>query len=235
MPSKRFLICEYCGKDFVRILKPSKKSPRFCTPACKNKSRGLALVKCPICGKEFKPKRINGANKPAKRYCSRKCACIASRGKISPKRTDRRILDVVKKLYPMGGAESLAKMFGKSVKAICQIAHKLGIRLTPETYRKKVHESARAYMKTKNNPGYISGNTCKEWGNNWPEQRKAALKRDKYTCQNCGNSGRSVHHIKARRFFIGHMEDANTLDNLITFCSGCHIKIERGKIKYIFT
>ena len=72
-------------------------------------------------------------------------------------------------------------------------------------------------------------------GTNWPEQREAALERDDRQCVNCGLSMEEhierhgcelhVHHIDP----IGNydvVEDANTLDNLLTVCRSCHSKVE---------
>ena len=66
-------------------------------------------------------------------------------------------------------------------------------------------------------------------GPNWPAQRKAALERDEYTCQQCSDDGTinilHVHHITPYNTFETHRE-ANQLRNLVTLCASCHIRIE---------
>ena len=74
-----------------------------------------------------------------------------------------------------------------------------------------------------------------QMGENWNEQREAALERDNKTCQLCGDaqsnireeSGRGlhVHHIKPRRLHKC-AEEANELTNLVSVCGSCHRRLE---------
>ncbi|MBI5360371.1 MAG: HNH endonuclease [Planctomycetes bacterium] len=54
---------------------------------------------------------------------------------------------------------------------------------------------------------------------NWNEIRRAIYKRDKYTCQECGESNCELHchHVQPRR--VG---GSNYYENLITLCEHCH-------------
>jgi len=54
----------------------------------------------------------------------------------------------------------------------------------------------------------------------WRRLRLAALSRDGWRCQRCGNPGRlEVHHrVEANR---GGGDD---LENLVTVCRGCHLR-----------
>ena len=59
-------------------------------------------------------------------------------------------------------------------------------------------------------------------------RREEALKRDDYTCQNCGCSEKSklvVHHLdeQGRNKKIKN----NSLDNLQTLCRSCHVEVHR--------
>lgn len=73
------------------------------------------------------------------------------------------------------------------------------------------------------------------YGQNWHEQRQQALERDNYECRVCGlteeqhqaahEQSLHVHHIKPLRTF-DDPEDANTLDNLVALCKGCHNRWE---------
>lgn len=79
-----------------------------------------------------------------------------------------------------------------------------------------------------------------DYGPNWPEQRDAARKRDRYRCRTCGMPERErrqhdVHHIRPYREF-GYVPgqnqaylEANALDNLLTLCSRCHRRTEMAQ------
>lgn len=85
------------------------------------------------------------------------------------------------------------------------------------------------YNTGKNNPNWDGGKTTRYYGRNWAEQRKKALERDKYQCQNCGNqNGRlDVHHI-IRFLDFDNYHQANKLSNLITLCVSCHRRVDLG-------
>lgn len=72
------------------------------------------------------------------------------------------------------------------------------------------------------------------YGPDWRPYRRAARKRDKYTCQHCGITeeelGREldVHHIVPfREFGVDNHDQANELSNLISLCYLCHMKVEK--------
>ncbi len=88
---------------------------------------------------------------------------------------------------------------------------------------------------------YIAGDKNPRWkggtngyrGPNWETQRQKALERDSYTCQDCGGtedeiSGKlEVHHIIPFEVYgIENYLEANRLENLITYCTSCHMKEE---------
>lgn len=79
-----------------------------------------------------------------------------------------------------------------------------------------------------------------KYGRNWRSQRRRALERDRFRCQNadCGmtytehkeqhdGEGLNVHHIVRVRAF-DRPEDANFLENLITLCDEHHDEWERS-------
>ena len=86
------------------------------------------------------------------------------------------------------------------------------------------------------NPHWTGG-TAKaiDYGQNWPSQRRKAVRRDGHTCQVCGyRSGGDVildvHHIRKVKEMNGDWESANKLPNLIALCRPCHALVEKGAI-----
>lgn len=79
--------------------------------------------------------------------------------------------------------------------------------------------------------GAFRGGREPYYGPNWPEQARAARKRDGYTCQDCDKHqvrpALDVHHLKPRRTFNGDYIAANQLDNLVSLCKACHTSRER--------
>jgi len=73
------------------------------------------------------------------------------------------------------------------------------------------------------NPNYKHGIYIKE-----REWKEAVLLRDKFTCQECGNTKKQkridTHHIKARDKYPELIYD---LDNGISLCISCHRSIHR--------
>jgi len=74
------------------------------------------------------------------------------------------------------------------------------------------------------------------YGQKWWQIRRKALERDNYTCQNCGKTADDlernpdVHHVERVRSF-DRLQQAHTLENVITLCRSCHRNVEAGNIK----
>jgi hypothetical protein len=71
------------------------------------------------------------------------------------------------------------------------------------------------------------------FGSNWNTQRERALERDSYECKECASeTNLSVHHDKPRVSYresnVFEIEEANTMDNLITLCEDCHHSVHSG-------
>jgi len=107
----------------------------------------------------------------------------------------------------------------------------------------EVKEHGSWVAKGKNAPRYgIRGKEHPSWkggydeyyGSSWPSQQKKALVRDNYRCQCClkteRNIGRKpdVHHINPVRNWNvkREHEQMNNLNNLVSLCRNCHIKLE---------
>jgi DEAD/DEAH box helicase domain-containing protein len=74
-------------------------------------------------------------------------------------------------------------------------------------------------------------NDPNSYGPDWDTIRLIVRRRDHFTCQVCGevekNSPHAVHHKTPFRMFSTPSE-ANRLDNLITLCPKCHLKVEQN-------
>ena len=60
-------------------------------------------------------------------------------------------------------------------------------------------------------------------GKTWRQARALALRRDMYTCQDCGGRAREVHHIV--ELSPDNIDDpaiALGADNLMSLCTACH-------------
>lgn len=79
---------------------------------------------------------------------------------------------------------------------------------------------------------WYEGGQKSDYSDGWNRARRKVLKRDGYTCQNCGATeekiGRApdVHHIVPIKKFDDASE-AHQPDNLVALCRTCHAKIER--------
>lgn len=99
------------------------------------------------------------------------------------------------------------------------------------------NEALEELVSGKDNPVWRGGYD-NYYGPNWQEQRRKALKRDNYECQDCGlhtdemEKSPDVHHKKRLGWFKEEYdspmwyEKANDLENLVTLCPSCHMKRE---------
>lgn len=86
-------------------------------------------------------------------------------------------------------------------------------------------------------PNWVDREVITMYGQGWLEAREKAILNDGEVCTECGMSreeqyekyGRDfdVHHLKPVHEFE-NIEDAHFLENLVTVCKGCHMRIERS-------
>lgn len=84
----RDIICNECGSIFQNYISPSElvNKNHFCSKECRNiyfhsHRKGITILKCPTCGKNFEGK--NSEIKRAKNtiHCSKKCAGLEKKEK----------------------------------------------------------------------------------------------------------------------------------------------------------
>jgi len=98
----------------------------------------------------------------------------------------------------------------------------------------------------KDHPLYKGGGDwSNKFGAKWHKYRDKCLDRDDYSCVICGitqsahieryDFGLDVHHIEPRQTFYKDekrtIDEANTMENLVTLCRNHHVKAENGKIE----
>jgi 5-methylcytosine-specific restriction endonuclease McrA len=87
-----------------------------------------------------------------------------------------------------------------------------------------------------NSPNWNGGHTLDYGGSNWKSQRRKARERDNHTCQKCGLTKQphgykmDVHH-KVPYDMFDDPKMANALNNLVTVCRPCHVKLH-GKGRF---
>lgn len=88
-------------------------------------------------------------------------------------------------------------------------------------------------------PNWCGGGN-EAYGSRWNPVRERALERDGYACVVCGTDaddlGRNpdVHHLAPVRVFVESplltVDDAHTLDNVVSLCPSCHRRAEFGHL-----
>jgi len=196
--------CEYCGQPFSKGSKANTKRHRFCSLKCFGQHlREKHKRHCLYCGKE-----ISRRHRQTK-YCSR--ACFAKAHTVPPQTF-----------------------------TCIQCGEGFTIKLQPSRAGQRKFCSQQCHyewMCGENSPNWHGGRES-YYGPNWPAQRRATRKRDNYTCRICSTTENSieremdVHHvIPIDAFEPQQWEEANCLDNLITLCHSCHLKVHNSGFK----
>lgn len=221
--------CPQCGKEIHYY--PSW--PRiYCSKKCAGQAhadekRTSVKVVCEQCGKNFMRNPFEIA-KVKHLFCSRTCFAAylskTQKGKQPP---------FVGTKFPERTKN------GTIVKTCIQCGEEFRMKKSQDRRgnRQCCSKKCRAAWQSvnqigKHNPAWRGGYD-EYYGPNWHQQRRAARRRDQYTCQRCGTTedalGRQldVHHIQPfRTFRITRYLEANSLANLISLCAQCHLIIE---------
>ena len=197
-------ICPICGKPFFDR---AARIRTYCSRKCKGKARtataNLVHSPCAFCGSEFIAQSAAGWNdREQQRYCSRSCS-----GKD---------IAQTQRLHLRSNQTFICEYCGNPFTR--KARH-------DRTYRFCSRECHWSYNTGENNCSW-QGGTDRNYGSNWKHQRRKALKRDAYTCQECGviEDGVHVHHIVPRITFDNDWKAMNKLSNLVTLCPSCHGK-----------
>jgi 5-methylcytosine-specific restriction endonuclease McrA len=160
---------------------------------------------CKICKKRFSVLAYLTRNKPCD-YCSTECALVARR------------------------KEKIVKQCGFCKKELILSPWQFK-RITVGIFcsRKCYGKWRSGNLSRENSPNWKGGYTLNYGGSNWKSQRKKARERDGNTCRDCGITQQKhgykldVHHIVSYSQF-SDLNEANSLDNLVTLCRLCHVK-----------
>lgn len=160
---------------------------------------------CIVCGKIF-----NGYYSKNPKFCSIKC-----------KAEFQKTLTREKSARWQGGIRK-KKCEGCGKEIIWKSGDVYSIFLKQKFCNKKCADKFGFRYKGENHPSWKGGHTKRDKN----KQRKwsaQVLKRDDYTCQNCGQRGGDLHahHIKS---FINNKKERWNINNGETLCISCHYK-----------
>lgn len=200
--------CTFCNIKFIPKNPYHKR--KFCSTKCSSNSTiGRKVILHENTLKYIKRKIEDGKNNPKK-----KCECDNKKGITSKK---------------------CIACFHKTIERknkclICGIIHKKAIIV--KTCSKKCSEVLRKRMYVgENNPnwqgGIMSDNKKQRQSDLYKNWRLLVFERDKYTCQDCGIIGNTLHshHIKS---FSKHKELRFDINNGLTLCFNCHKKLHKN-------
>lgn len=214
--------CAWCEEQVTREKDVFDKA--FCSDKCRDKwqskkfknksnpnySNSKTTLTCKYCGEDYQRWQ---SQKERSNYCSKKCVYEDNQrktGEDHPKYSKKELECVI-----CGEKYKVAPSREKTSK-FCS--------------RKCQGEWVSQNWTGEDHPRWVHGNSD-YYGKNWLSKRKERLEKDNYKCQHCGTEeDLHVHHVKPRREYK-KVEDANTINNLITLCISCHPRAEAGKIE----
>jgi len=211
------LVCDNCGDEYEQRSDKIERSS-YCSRPCKDEEHGgwkqdHITSDCEVCNEKF-------THHPSKerRFCSHKCHY-------------KWLHD-----YMSGDNSPLTN----KVERVCDECGKLFKRQKSRAeLNKRNYCSSDCYFEnhTGENAPRWKGGSINYYGETWLPQRRKAIDRDDEQCQDCGmtrdqhydehGTDLEVHHKTPIRTFED-TADANTLSNLITLCTTCHIKRENN-------
>lgn len=244
MPGKIERICEYCKTPFLAHRSAVKyEKGKFCSRICSYAYRDTRINKiCKFCQSTFKARR-DYVQRGDGQFCSRKCKDGFKRQRVTRdcQNCGNKFYVFASEVRRGNGKFCSKKCFDesqrKTVETPCNYCGHM-TQTIPSKDRKFCSKVCRSLWMKENikgeaHPSWRGGK--QNYGPDWYDQRKKALKRDNYTCRHCGKAFKfylDVHHIIPLREF-GYIpgqndkyKQANALDNLLTLCRSCHRRAE---------
>lgn len=221
-------ICKQCNSPF-----DGRKGRLFCSRNCWREYLKTKTVYCETCGVPLTTLQRCSGN----RFCSRECFAITQRGR--PRKGEKERKHGWRDC-PTCGKRFLPK--NAEIKYCSRECYYASYRQQEFTCRHCGNA-----MRGRPNRAFCSPECYNQfrkehrappklpYGPSWKQQRRRALKRDNYKCQECGGTtnGRApdVHHIVPfAELGIERHKEANALTNLITLCRSCHMKAHNGAL-----
>lgn len=219
--------CKICGEEFeVSDSRYERNENFYCSRQCYSEYLSYEYrgennphykekieKECPECGRKFE---VPPSQNSRRRFCSVECM-DENRRKIR-------------------GEEH--PLFNRVEVKCSNCGKKIGVILSRKNYWNNQFCNRECYFQWMKKSDFSVGANNSSWkggseffyGSNWIKQRRKARERDNYTCQECGTSenGRKhdVHHKISLNNF-DNPKEGNKLENLITLCRSCHMKVER--------
>ena len=164
-------------------------------------------------------------NRPRSKYCSNECYNKAYSKRYYER--NKKIIPIVDRVCEYCGGVFTPNERTKTVQKYCSIIcqrralHKRAVetgrkKINAAKYRERRREKIREMNQEYKNEYFFSGN------------KEKVLARDGYKCVKCGSTDSLVVHHKDETGLstVGEREHVNNeLDNLISLCRACHIKI----------
>lgn len=198
--------CPDCGNETIKKSPNQKRCKPCALEAHGQTSSGFSHKTCILCGKTYKP---TGSTQVVCEFCKPTYHAETNRKHLNAIRRKKGQTPVGTMVMCSSCGEDFPYHSGPQHRCPpCQKRYKV----------EKIHEwlkSDKERLKrytTKARDNYdFSGN------------RQKALERDNHTCQRCGTKeDLHVHHIDGNGVNTPREYRNNSLDNLITYCRGCH-------------
>lgn len=225
---KRFCCSRKCQSESFNVKMVGDANPNY-------KNAAIKTFNCVLCGNEFKRKTY-GKVKTCSRECFLKNLSKHHTGKIIFNKRPKTHLTYDKIVCQCGNkkdpkAKTCIKCFHDKKKRLNKICKICNLEFYPKTNRailcSKKCQILHCQQVTKwdKNPNWKGGigslNQVERRSNKFKEWRLSVFERDKYTCQDCGKLGGTLHahHILP---FATHKELRFEITNGKTLCPKCH-------------
>lgn len=220
--------CKFCNNLFKKKRSEIERTDKhFCSREChfswksENKTGTYNILDCDYCGSKTKV-YTSELEKYTHHFCSQQCKDSHHSENYSGENHPR---------HNIGGVEVNCNTCGETML-------RRPSRAKGKTFCNKSCEADYISKRQRgdSNSNWQGGVEKDNYGRNWRQKRKEALKRDNFSCVSCGMS-RDEHHQKYGKDLdvhhkipiseFGEPEDANYMTNLVTTCRSCHASLDK--------